>query len=230
MGERVLISVAAALFGAALGWLFAWATDWLQRDEGFPSVARGPLVRDPLVQSASAAVWAAAPWLVDGEWWRWVATGCLAVPLIQVGVTDFRHRYVYTVIAAVGLALGLAFGWLVQDAAWWTSPVAAAVGGVIFLVVYVLGRLIYRGREPLATGDITIAAMVGAMTASCALRAFVLGVLLGGVFALGRAHRTQVGPQLPAVRSRIVPGRSGHALLVLSARLLMHRCARTSER
>jgi prepilin signal peptidase PulO-like enzyme (type II secretory pathway) len=67
---------------------------------------------------------------------------------------------------------------------WWTSPVAAATGGLIFLVVYLLGRLVYRGGEPLARGDITIAAMVGAMAASCALRAFVLGVVFSGAFAL----------------------------------------------
>jgi prepilin signal peptidase PulO-like enzyme (type II secretory pathway) len=184
MGERVVVSIVAAAVGAALGWLFAWATDRLQGDDGLPSVARGPLVRDPLVQGAAAMVWATAPWLIDGDWWRWIATGVLAMPLIQVAVTDLRYRYVYTVIAAVGLVLGLALGWRVQDAAWWTSPVGAAAGGVSFLVLYVLGRLIYRGAEPLARGDITIAAMVGAVAASCTLKALLLGVLFSGLFAL----------------------------------------------
>ena len=186
MGERVVVSLVAALVGAALGWLFAWATDRLQRDDQLSSTARGPLLRDPLVQGASAMVWAAAPWLIDGEWWRWIATGVLAMPLIQVAVTDLRYRYVYTVIAVVGLAMGLALGWRVQDAAWWTSPVAAAAGGVSFLVLYLLGRLIYRGAEPLASGDITIAAMVGAIAASCAPKALVLGILFSGLFALAQ--------------------------------------------
>ena len=184
MDERVVVSLAAAVVGAALGWLFAWVTEWLQREEGLPSAARGPLLRDPLVQGVAAVVWAAAPWLIDSEWWRWIATGVLAMPLIQVAVTDLRYRYVYTVVAIVGLVLGLALGWRVHDALWWTSPVGAAAGGASFLVLYLLGRLIYRGAEPLARGDITIAAMVGAVAASCALKALVLGVLFSGLFAL----------------------------------------------
>jgi hypothetical protein len=116
MTERILVSMAAAVIGATLGWLFAWVTERFQEDDGIQSPARGVLLRDPLVQGASAVVWAAAPWLVEGEWWRWVGTGVLALPLIQVAVTDLRYRYVYTVIAVLGIVLGLAFGWRLQDA------------------------------------------------------------------------------------------------------------------
>ena len=145
MTERVLVSTVAAVIGATLGWLFAWVTDRLHGEDSTQSPARGLLLRDPLVRGRSAVVWATAPWLVDGEWWRWVATGALALPLIQVAVTGLRYRYVYTVIAVLGLFLGLAFGYRLQDAAWWTSPVpTAAAGGLIFLVVYLLGRLPYR--------------------------------------------------------------------------------------
>jgi prepilin signal peptidase PulO-like enzyme (type II secretory pathway) len=184
MPERVLLSLAAAAVGFALSWLLALVSERLQEGDGVQSPVRGLLLRDPLAQGLSAAVWAAAPWLVQGEWWRWATTGVLALPLIQVGVTDLRFRYVYTVIAGIGVVLGLAFGWCLQDAAWWTSPVAAAAGGLIFLVVYLLGRLVYRGGEPVARGDITIAAMVGAVAATCVLKALVLGVVFSAVIAL----------------------------------------------
>jgi prepilin signal peptidase PulO-like enzyme (type II secretory pathway) len=185
MGERVLASLAAALVGAALGWLSAWATDWLQKKDDLPSAACGLLLRDPLVQGAAALAWAAAAWFLDHDWWRWVGTGVLSLPLIQVAITDLRHRYVYTLVAGVGLALGLAFGWRVHNADWWTSLLGAAGGALAVLVLYLLGRVLYRGGEPLARGDITIAGMVGAAAASCMVRALVLGVLLSGVFALG---------------------------------------------
>ena len=60
-------------------------------------------------------------------------------------------------------------------------------GGLItFGLLYVVGRLIYRGEtEAMARGDITIAAMVGAIAAACTAQALFWGVLFGGVLAIG---------------------------------------------
>jgi prepilin signal peptidase PulO-like enzyme (type II secretory pathway) len=175
----------AGLIGWALGWLSAWATDLSQPSEDAAAIrGRSVLVRDPFVQGGLAVVWAAIPLVVNGDVLRWVEAGLLAVPMVQVTVTDFRTRYVYTLIAAVGLVLGLAFGWHFHGAVWWWSVVAAAGGALAFGALYGLGRLMYRGGEPLARGDITIAAMVGAEAATCAAQALLLGVLLGGVLAL----------------------------------------------
>jgi prepilin signal peptidase PulO-like enzyme (type II secretory pathway) len=142
-------------------------------------------VRDIVVQASSAAAWLAAPLLVDGPWWRWVAAAILAVPLLQVAITDFRHRYVYTVVAGAGAVLGVALGWQVHGYEWWWGLVGAAGGFSSFLVIYAIGRLVYRGQEPLARGDITIAAMVGASAGTCTLNALVLGILFSGLFAMG---------------------------------------------
>jgi len=91
-------------------------------------------------------------------------------------------------LLAVGAALGLAFGWQVHsvELPWWTS-VAGALGGFLaFGLLWLVGRLMYRGRiEPMARGDITIAAMVGAGAAGCTPQALFLGVLLGGLIAIG---------------------------------------------
>jgi prepilin signal peptidase PulO-like enzyme (type II secretory pathway) len=190
--ERVPIAVALAIGGFFLGWVSAWISEWLQPAEEADSAdrkttpQRWPLVKDPLVQGGSALVWAATPFLLAEPWWRWVMAGLIAVPLIQVAVTDLRTHYVYTVVAAIGLVLGLAFGWQVHDVEWWTSVAGAVGGGVAFGVLYLLGRLIYRGNvEAMARGDITIAAMVGAGAGTCTAQALFLGVFLGGVFAVG---------------------------------------------
>ena len=174
-----------AVVGFALGWLSAFLTDWVTPPEEAASIRfRSGLVRDPLVQAALAVIWAVIPFVVDGDLVRWVEGGLLAVPLVQVGVTDLRTRYVYNVVAAAGLALGLAFGWHFHQVTWWWSLVGAAGGGLAFTALYGIGRLVYRGGEPMARGDITIAAMVGAGAAMCAAQALIYGVLASGLLAL----------------------------------------------
>lgn len=178
--------VPAAAMGWALGWASSWLTDRLQPEEDADKIrGRSRWVRDPLVQGGLALVWAAIPLAATGDVLRWLEAGLLAVPLVQVTVTDLRTRYVYTVIATIGLVLGLALGWHFHNVFWLWSVIGAAGGALAFAALYVIGRMVYRGGEPLARGDITIAAMVGAGAATCAANALVWGVLFGGVLALG---------------------------------------------
>ena len=176
----------AAVVGWCLGYLSAWLTDYLQQQDELPLANRGPFIRDLVVQASCAVVWAALAAIDEGPWWRWVAAGVIAVPLLQVAVTDLRHRYVYTVVAAVGIVGGVALQWLVHGGDWWWGAVGAVGGFLSFLAIYAIGRLLYRGQEePLARGDITIAAMVGAGAGACTLSALVYGVLVSGIFAIG---------------------------------------------
>jgi hypothetical protein len=186
MPERIGIAVLAAGIGWCLGWLSACVTQCLMHADESAQLAPGTrrLIADPLVQGGCAAAWAIAAWSTSGAWYRWVLTGALAVPLVQVTVTDLRHRYVYTLVAAVGIGLGIASGWIVRDGQWWHGAAGAVGGGLVFAVIYLLGRLLYRGGEPLARGDITIAAMVGAASGTCTGTALVYGVLVSGVFAV----------------------------------------------
>jgi prepilin signal peptidase PulO-like enzyme (type II secretory pathway) len=175
-----------ALGGFALGWLSARLTEWVQPpDEAAPIRGRGLLVRDPLVQGTLTVLWAALPFVVQGDLVRWLEAGLISVPLVQVGVTDLRTRYVYSVVAGVGLVIGVALGWHYHGVEWWWSMIGAAGGALLFAALYGIGRLIYRGGEPMARGDITIAAMVGAGAAMCLLSALVYGVLASGVIAVG---------------------------------------------
>jgi prepilin signal peptidase PulO-like enzyme (type II secretory pathway) len=185
MQERLPSAIVAAIVGWCLGWASAWLSAWLHPPEHAPGWPPRWLAPDPLVQVSSALVWAAIPWLVAGDWLRWAEAGLLSLPLIQVAVTDLRTRYVYTLVAAAGLGLGLAFGWQVHRVDWWWSPAGAVGGGLAFGGLYLLGRLLYRGREAMARGDIGIAAMVGAGAAACTLQALFLGVLISGILAVG---------------------------------------------
>ena len=185
--ERAPIALLAGVIGWGLGWLSALATEWLSAEDEERKVPNNPLVRDPLVQGGTALCWAAAPLALPGDWLRWLEAGLLSVPLVQVAVTDLRFRSVYTVVAGVGIAFGLAFGWHFHGVEWWHSVVGAVGGYLGFAFFYVLGRFLYRdsGQEPLARGDLTIAAMVGASAAACAAQALVLGTLLSALFGLG---------------------------------------------
>ncbi len=182
-------TVAPAAVGAVLGWCAGLVSAHTMRRLVPGDDSAGPhgrvLAPDLLVQAGVALVWLLIPVVVAGPTWRWLVSGMLAVPLVQVAVTDLRTRYVYTVVAAAGLAGGLVFGGVVHDAAWWWGPVGALVGLLIFGLLYGLGRLVYRGGEPLARGDVTIAAMVGAIAGPYVLTALFAGTLLSGVAALG---------------------------------------------
>ena len=184
MIERVPLVLAGAFVGWFLGWLSAWATEWLDVSEGAAPPTWRKLVRDPLVQGGSALAFVVAALALPDSIYA-AEAGLIAVPLVQVAVTDLRTRFVYTYVAAIGILLGLAFGWQVHGVEWWTSVAGALGGFIVFGALWGFGRLIYRGTEPLARGDITIAAMVGAGGAACAGQALVLGVILSGLFAVG---------------------------------------------
>jgi Type IV leader peptidase family len=210
MLDRLPACIVAGIVGWCLGWASAWFSAWLHPPDETPLKSsetpadqssaspvqqawlRTLLIRDPIVQGASAVVWAAIPWFVAGDWLHWAETGLLSLPLIQVAVTDFRTRYVYTVVAAIGILLGLAFGWQVHHAEWWTSLAGAAGSAIGFGAIYGLGYAWTRGRvEAMARGDIGIAAMVGAGAATYALQALFLGMLISGVIAAAVWMRTR---------------------------------------
>jgi len=182
-----VVAAVLAVVGLAVGWLSARLTEWATPSDEAPVIrGRSALVRDPLVQATLAVIWACIPFVVGGnDVVRWLEGGLLAVPLVQVGVTDLRTRYVYTLIAGIGLVIGLAVGWHYHGVDWFWSAIGAIGGFLAFGLLYGLGRLLYRGDEPMARGDITIAAMVGAGAASQVAVALIYGIIASGILALG---------------------------------------------
>ena len=127
-----------------------------------------------------------------------------AALLLAILVIDLRHREVYFVLGYGGIVLAVALAPLAMSG----GPVGALGGGLVGALVfggfYVLGRLLYRGREPLGTGDITIAALLGAMTGfPGVLTALGIGILAGGIGAVfvlaSKGSRTAYMPYGPAL-------------------------------
>src|SRR3712207_2661015 len=108
-----------------------------------------------------------------------------AALLLAILVIDLRHREVYFVLGYGGIVLAVALAPLAVDGGLLGALGGGPVGALVFGAFYVLGRLLYRGREPLGTGDVTIAALLGAMTGfPGVLTALGVGILAGGIGAV----------------------------------------------
>jgi prepilin signal peptidase PulO-like enzyme (type II secretory pathway) len=125
--------------------------------------------------------------------------------LLVIAMVDWRHRYVYTIIIYPSLLVGLVLTPLAGAAGLVETVAGVLVGGGLFGAVYAVGRRVYPGTEPLAKGDIEIAALAGAMVGVVrVLSALVLGVFVSGLFAaallvtrrLGRRDYIPYGPGL----------------------------------
>src|SRR5215471_18828393 len=142
--STAILAAGAAVIGWCVGWALAWLTEWLEREADAPGPAPHWALKDPVVQAGCAALWLAAA-VQSGDPLRTAQIGLIGAPLVQVAVTDFRTRYVYTVVAVIGTVLGLALGWQVHGGAWWTGCSGAVGGFAAFGLLWALGRLIYRG-------------------------------------------------------------------------------------
>jgi prepilin signal peptidase PulO-like enzyme (type II secretory pathway) len=130
-----------------------------------------------VIVAALAVRWSIGPMLA--------AHLVFAALLMTILAIDLRHRQVYLVLGYGGVVLAL----LLSPVSLSGGPVSAAIGGMIgglaFGGLYALGRAIYRGGEPLGTGDITIATLLGVMAGFPGiLTALLVGIMAGGVGAV----------------------------------------------
>ncbi|HEX5417202.1 MAG TPA: hypothetical protein VFZ25_16175 [Chloroflexota bacterium] len=181
---------------AAFGWLLGIPSARLVRALGAGSAVTVPsrwalLAPDPALQGLQSALFAVLAWHF-GPTPGGLVYAALSVVLTLVLFIDLRTRFVYGFVAYPGIVAGILLTPLVAGGPWWGGLASALIGGAIFGALYLLGRLLYRGGEPLATGDITIGALVGSVVGLGHLGpAIVYGVLLSGFFALFYAARTR---------------------------------------
>ena len=68
---------------------------------------------------------------------------------------------------------------------WGVDLLAVWLGKLTLLALRLIGALVYRGQEAVASGDVTIGALVGATTGlQVVVPALLGGIILGGVLAL----------------------------------------------
>jgi len=83
-----------------------------------------------------------------------------------LGVTaaiDLRYRYIYSIVTAPALLIALVLSPSQTGLDLHDTLLGVAVGVGLFGAFYLIGRLLYRDREPVGKGDIELAAVIGAM-------------------------------------------------------------------
>lgn len=105
--------------------------------------------------------------------------------LIIVGAIDWLHRYIYTVVILGGALLVLLAGLAIPQITLLNGLLGALVGGGIFLVLYILGSMLFpTAAVPFGMGDVYLAIFIGAAVGFTRMgTALLYGMLLGGLFA-----------------------------------------------
>ena len=182
---------------ALVGWLLGLPSSTILRllDAGPTDIADGGfaagVARDPALQTFQAVAFGVLAWHF-GATPEFLAYAALSLVLALVLFIDLRTRYVYGEVAYPGIIAGIVLTPLVAGGPWWGGFLSTLLGAAVFGLLYLMGRLLYRGGEPLATGDITIGALVGSVVGLDHLGpAIVYGVLLSGVIAVIYVVRTR---------------------------------------
>lgn len=190
--------------GRSLGWLASSSTlRMLGLNRSCPACQAGPAGGDVWLELGTALAFSALAL-------RWQPGLGLAVHLayaallLTILAIDLRHREVYLILGYGGVVAALALAPIGLSGGIGNAALGGAVGALVFGLLYLLGRLLYRGGEPLGTGDVTIAALLGAMAGfPGVLTALVLGIFAGGigaVFVLLRSRdRQRLMPYGPAL-------------------------------
>ncbi len=91
-----------------------------------------------------------------------IVTSLFLLILIPILIIDLRHRLVYPVMPLAGFLAGLVLNPLAGEAGVWSSLLRGLLGTVVFLLLYLVGLLVFR-VEALGFGDVLLAGMIGSM-------------------------------------------------------------------
>lgn len=149
----------------------------------------GPLGVDPPLQAASALAFGVLAVRL-GLGLGLAIYSLYAAALLGLLVVDWRTRYVYDAMAYPALVAALLLTPLATGGAFWQGLVGALVGGGVFGALYLAGRWLYRGGVPMGAGDVTLAALMGAMLGyERVLAGVLLATLVGAAVAIGYSLR-----------------------------------------
>lgn len=189
--SHILIAFGWAVLGAAVGVGLNFLSRWLARIEEIEF--QQSLPETLLMPLLTAALFFLFAWQL-GVQRLLLINSVYAAILVQVLAFDLKTRYILDLVMFPSwvIAFGLAFitpwtpilTWPGPD--WRTALFAAILAGVVFLVLYFGGQLIF-GAEAFGFGDVKLAVFIGMATGLSNLRmvhAILYGVFLGGLVAI----------------------------------------------
>jgi leader peptidase (prepilin peptidase)/N-methyltransferase len=135
--------------------------------------------RYPIVEAATGILFGVA-YLVLGPTPVFATAAVLLASLVAITAIDLSSQIIPDVITLPGILVGVAANLVTGRVAWLESLLGIVVGGGIFFVI------ILASRGGMGGGDMKLGAMLGAFLGwKLGLLAILLGVLSGGVVALG---------------------------------------------
>jgi leader peptidase (prepilin peptidase)/N-methyltransferase len=135
--------------------------------------------RYPLVEAATAALFAMA-WVISaGDVRDFVVAAIFLAALVAITVIDLRHQIIPDAITLPGIVVGVAASLATDRISWVESFGGILLGGGLFVAII----LVSRGG--MGGGDLKLGAMLGAFLGWQALLvALFVAVMLGGISAV----------------------------------------------
>jgi leader peptidase (prepilin peptidase)/N-methyltransferase len=183
----LLWAVAGALVGVGLNYLSRWLAriEEIEFRQSLPETVLMPALASALFFLFALQLGVQRLVFIDSVY---------AAILVQVLAFDLKTRYILDLVMFPSwvIALALAFvtpwtpylSWPAPD--WRTAVVAAVIAGLVFLVLYFGGQLVF-GAEAFGFGDVKLAVFIGLVSGLTNLRmvhALLYGVFLGGFVAI----------------------------------------------
>lgn len=135
-------------------------------------------IRHPLVEIGLAVVYGYL-WIVLGPSVRLVFYLIYSAIFALILVTDIERKLILNVVTFPSIFLAIVASFLMPGVTWWNALLGGAIGFFTFLVLVVMGRLIF-GSGALGEGDITLATFIGLTTGyPLVIEALVLTTLVG---------------------------------------------------
>lgn len=139
--------------------------------------------REFVVESFTIALFALLPWLISPLSDLIIYSFYIGV-LILVTVIDLEHRLVLHIVTFPTTIFAILASFFLTETTVRLSILGLLTGFIIFFILYLLGQRVF-GYGALGFGDVTLAAMLGAMLGfQLIFFALILGVLLAGIWAL----------------------------------------------
>lgn len=144
-----------------------------------------PRWRVPAVVWGTAVLFALLPTLIP-ELINLVVNSFYVAVFILIIVIDLEHRLILNIITYPVTLLAIILSLAVTDNTWLSALLGTIIGYAFFFLIYWGAQLIYgAGSVAFGLGDVKLAMAMGAMLGfHRVLFAYILGILLGGVFSL----------------------------------------------
>jgi prepilin signal peptidase PulO-like enzyme (type II secretory pathway) len=178
--NHVVVASVWAVVGFGGGWLVRWGSVRLAKLEELEPGSKPWQVWGPPI--ASALVFAVFGYEL-GASWLLLLRSVFGLVLVQVIFFDFEHRLILDRVIFPSMALALIAS--LFNHPWWAGLATGLATGLLFLLLAVVGALIFKA-DALGFGDVKFAAFMGLLLGPLpTIQALFYGVFLAGAAGIG---------------------------------------------